>query len=91
MQIEVTVPGLLSESVGGRHRFMLECETLAQALRELSETYPRLHAHVHDAQGKIRQHVLVYYNDLSVSWLDSLEVPLKQGDRLQVIQAVSGG
>ena len=40
---------------------------------------------------RIRKHVLIYYNDQSILWLDSLDVSLKTGDRLQIIQAVSGG
>jgi len=91
MQIQVTVPGLLSESVGGERHFYLQSATLAQALRQLSKSYPRLHAHIYDEAGKIRNHVLIYYNDQSVLWLDSLDIPLKSGDRLQIIQAVSGG
>ena len=40
---------------------------------------------------QLRQHVLLFYNDESTRWLDTLDVPLRPGDRLEIVQAVSGG
>ena len=91
MQIEVSVPLLISDCTKGKSRFPLEAETLEQALRILVETYPLLKVHLYTEQGKVREHVLLYYNDDNIAWLDSLEIPLRPGDKLRVLQAVSGG
>src|SRR5438067_1140349 len=91
MRITVTVPGLLMDCVGGERSFTVEASTLSDALATLRGAYPLLVPHVFDDAGEIRQHVLVYYNDQSVKWLDSLDLPLRAGDRIQIIQAVSGG
>lgn len=92
MKIDVTVPGLLADSVGGQRCFEIEATTLSGALRFLRDTHPRLRVHVWDEADQIRQHVLVYYNDESVKWIDDPSaVCLKQGDRIAIIQAVSGG
>jgi molybdopterin converting factor small subunit len=91
MFIEVILPGLLADSVGGQRRFLLEADTLGEAMRKLSSNFPNLRAHLYADAGQIRKHVLIYYNDQSIAWLQSLDVPLKEGDRLSVIQAVSGG
>jgi molybdopterin synthase sulfur carrier subunit len=34
---------------------------------------------------------LIFYNEESIAWLERLDVPLRPGDRLHVLQAVSGG
>jgi molybdopterin synthase sulfur carrier subunit len=41
--------------------------------------------------GELRKHVLIFYNDQSLAWLDRLDIPLQAGDRIMVFQAVSGG
>ena len=92
LQIEVTVPGLLKDCVGGVQRFKIEARTLAEALRLLRQQYPLLRVHVWDDHDQIRQHVLVYYNEESVKWVgDHERVELSKGDRIAIIQAVSGG
>lgn len=91
MRIEVSVPSMLRDCTGGQCVFPLEADTLRQALDRLLETYPLLRVHLFTEQGLPRQHVLIYYNEESLAWLDDWNVPLQEGDRLQVLQAVSGG
>ncbi len=91
MQIEVTVPGLLADCVGGRRQVALEARTLAEALRRLPEEHPRLRPHLYDEAMRLRRHVLIFFNDDNVATIADREVPLKPGDRLLVLQAVSGG
>jgi sulfur-carrier protein len=91
MQVEVTIPSLLSDCVGNRTCFSLEAGTVAEALERLRQTYPLLRVHLYDEQERLRRHVLIYYNDESIAWLDRLDMPLQPGDRLTVLQNVSGG
>jgi adenylyltransferase/sulfurtransferase len=91
MQIEVTVPTLLRDSVGGRERFTIEANTIADALEVIQRAYPLLRVHVWTDGGQLRQHVLIFYNEEGIRWLPSLDVPLQPGDRLSIVQAISGG
>ncbi len=91
MQIEVTVPGLLADCVGGRRQVTLEARTLAEALRRLLEDHPRLRPHLYDEAMKLRRHVLIFFNDDNLTTIADRDIPLKSGDRLFVLQAVSGG
>ncbi len=91
MTIEVSVPSMLRECTGGVTLFHLEAETLQEALERLLDEHPLLRLHLYDERGVQRPHVLLYYNDDNIKWLDSLEVPITTGDRLTVLQAVSGG
>lgn len=77
---------------GRRTRFDIDgVATLAQALRAVQQQYPLLRAHVWDDSGTLRRHVLIFHNDQGVKWMPSLDVPLREGDRIQIVQAVSGG
>jgi molybdopterin converting factor small subunit len=91
MRIQVTVPGLLRDCVGGRTSFAIDAETISHALEIIKREYPLLRVHVWDDLGELRQHVLIFHNDTALRWLPSLDAPLKEGDRLQIMQAVSGG
>ena len=90
-QIEVSVPTILRDCTGGRNPVTIEAVTLAEALERLRETYPLLRIHLYDETGQLRPHVLIFYNDESTRWLEHLDVPLRPGDHLEILQAVSGG
>jgi len=89
--IEVTVPTILRDCTGGHNTVTIEASTLAEALEQMNESYPLLKVHLYDEVGKMRPHVLIFYNEESTRWLESLDVPLRPGDRLEILQAVSGG
>ncbi len=91
MIIEATVPGLLTDCTAGRARFPVEAETLQGAIDRLFEDYPLLKRHVYAENGSVRKHVMLCYNEQNVAWLDHLDIPLRPGDRLHVMQLVSGG
>ncbi|WP_274649314.1 MoaD/ThiS family protein [Paenibacillus humicola] len=91
MSIEVSVPSLLADCTGGRSRFRLEADTLEDALERLLGDYPLLRHHLYRESGELRPHVLLYYNDQNIAWLADRRIPLREGDRLLVLQAVSGG
>lgn len=89
-RVTLEVPTMLAPLLAGQRRLSLDADTLAQAL-EAVRVHPALGRHVFDEQGALRQHVLFFHNDTSTRWLDSLDVPLREGDVLTVMQAVSGG
>jgi molybdopterin synthase sulfur carrier subunit len=91
MRIEVSVPMMISDCTDGRSTFLLEASTLKEALDNLLVNYPLLRIHLYTEQGLLRKHVLIYYNDDNITWLKELDLPLQNGDKLRVLQAVSGG
>ncbi len=90
-EIVLEVPRILCDCVAGRRELTLKASTIASALRELGARWPTLATHVLDEAGAIRQHVLLLHNGKLTKYLSSLDVPLCPGDRLQIVQAVSGG
>lgn len=91
MFIEVSIPSLLRDCTGGRLKFEVEAGTLQEALDQLITSYPLLRVHLWTETGQVRKHVLLYYNDTNIAWLEDLGISLQQGDRITVFQAVSGG
>ncbi|WP_373231887.1 MoaD/ThiS family protein [Cohnella sp.] len=91
MEIEVSVPALLADCTGGKARFPLAAHTLQEALDRLFYDYPLLKHHVFTEPGKVRQHVLICYNKDNIAWLDTLDIPLRHGDKVFIMQLVSGG
>ena len=91
MIIEATVPGLLTDCTDGQARFRVEAETLQEAIDRMFADFPLLKRHVYTESGSVRKHVMLCYNDRNLAWLDSLDIPLRPGDKLHVMQLVSGG
>jgi molybdopterin synthase sulfur carrier subunit len=93
MEIEVTVPSLLSGCTDGRTRFTFRAEqpALNEAMDSLFEAYPLLRRHLCDERDRIRRHVLVFLNEERIPDLRQPGVLLQPGDQLHVLQNVSGG
>jgi molybdopterin synthase sulfur carrier subunit len=91
MEIEVSVPSMLRDCTKGKVTFRIEAQMLDEALRNIVIEYPLLRIHLYTESGELRKHVLIFYNDQSIAWLERLDIPLRGGDRIIVFQAVSGG
>lgn len=89
-QLVLGVPGLLRECIGGDESVLLQASTLGQAIEGMIATYPRLKVHVFDETGDLREHVFLALNGRKLA-VSQLALPLEDGDRLDVVQAVSGG
>ncbi len=89
--IQIELPSLLAAVAEGTRRLNLEAATLAGAFSAIAGKHPRLGLHLFDESGGLRQHVLCFHNGTNTRWLDDLNVPVREGDTLMFMQAVSGG
>ena len=85
------LPSVLASVIGGVQRLQVEGETLRAALEHAFEQQPALRVHLFDESGELRRHVLCFLNQSNSRWLDSLDEKLTKGDRITILQAVSGG
>lgn len=91
VRVIIELPAVLVPVIG-RETVPLDCgPTVASAFDAIRDKEPRLAVHLFDEEGGLREHVLCFHNGVNTRWLDSLETPLADGDRLTVMQAVSGG
>lgn len=91
IDVPIAIPSMLHANTGGRSEVIVSAATIQQAIDALLKAYPILENNLYESPGKLRQHVWIFYNEDNTRWMDSLDVPLKPGDRLTVLQAVSGG
>ncbi len=77
----------LRELAEGHHEVSVEGRTVAEVLRELERSHPRLDGWTLDDQGRVRQHVAVFLGGERVDG----DAHVEHADRLEIVGAVSGG
>lgn len=87
-RVEVTIPSMLARIVSGERLFAVEAADLDGVLEAIFLRHPELRVHVLDEQGALRRHVTLFHNDVAVRDRRST---VADGDRVAVLQAVSGG
>ena len=65
--------------------------TLRAALDAAFAAAPAMRGYVLDEQGAVRKHVAVFINGEMIASRSALACPLQADDRVQVIQALTGG
>ena len=83
--------GAFSEFAGGARSATVDATDIASALAGLVARYPSLAERLRDEHGKMREHVSIFANDEDVRSLDGERTPLREGDIVHVVPAVSGG
>lgn len=91
VQVDILLPSLLQSHAGGESRIPVAASTLQGCFDALFEMHPLLQRHLFTETGEQRPHVLFFHNEDNTRWLDSLNVPVRVGDTLTILQAVSGG
>ena len=69
----------------------VQAESLGAALEAAFRAAPALRGYVLDEQGAVRKHVAVFVNGEMLRRDIALERSLEGGDRVMVIQALTGG
>lgn len=90
-RVTLELPSLLRSIVGQGEALTVEGATLEEALADAFRQVPGLRVHLLEESGAFRPHVLCFLNELNTRWLDGLNQPLRDGDTITILQAVSGG
>ncbi len=91
MKVPVYLPSMLAACTGGLREVEIDADTVQHCLDNLFSQYPLLRSHLFEDNGNQREHVLIFINDKDMRWLDSPHQPLREGDEITILQAVSGG
>ncbi|HWE11081.1 MAG TPA: MoaD/ThiS family protein [Solirubrobacteraceae bacterium] len=83
----VCVHGPLRQLAGGDTEHPVAGQTVCALLRALERDHPRLTGWVLDERGLIRRHINVYVN----GDLGSEQTTVTDGDRVEVLPAITGG
>jgi sulfur carrier protein ThiS len=90
-RVTLELPRILRDCTDGRSPLEIEADCLETAFAAIRNRWPVLATHVFTEAGELRPHVLVLHNDRLVPRAPRPELPLAAGDRLTIVQAVSGG
>lgn len=93
MAITVWIPGYLRQYTAGVSRVDLEPApaTVGDALTKLWDVHPGVRDRVVDERGQVRTHINVFVGSESIRYLGGLSAPVRDGDEVSIIPAVSGG
>jgi sulfur-carrier protein len=83
----VRVRGPLKQLAGDRAEHELDGATVAELLRALERAHPAVEGWIVDERGRIRRHISVFVNGEH----GSEDTPVAPDDRVEVLQAISGG
>jgi molybdopterin synthase sulfur carrier subunit len=91
VSIVVRIPSQLRPLTGGKREVVVEASTVGEALDDLEAHHPGLKARIVDETGQLRRFVNVFLADRDVRFLDGLDTPVRDGQTLSVVPAISGG
>ena len=83
----VTLRGPLKQRAGEQAEHEVAGATVAEALRELERAQPALEGWILDERGAVRRHINVFVN----GDLTDADAAVGEGDRVDVLPAISGG
>jgi molybdopterin synthase sulfur carrier subunit len=76
---------------GGARELSLDAGTIREALDGLVHAHPSLTERLRDEHGKLRPHLALFINEDDARLLGWEDAPLRDGDVVHVIPAMSGG
>jgi sulfur-carrier protein len=88
MTVTVSIPPPLRSYTAHKAYVEVEGSTLKEILAALDQQYPGLRFRIITEQDTIRQHIKIFLNEEQVG---QLSMPLRPGDRIHIVCALSGG
>ena len=89
--IKVRIPTPLQKLT--KNKDVVECsaENVKDLVDNLEKSYPGLKERLCDENGKIRRFLNIYVNDDDIRFLMMDQTPLKDGDDVSIVPAITGG
>ena len=84
----VHIPSALRSYTGRESEVEAEGRTLGEVLSALDRRYPGLRFRIVTEQDTIRQHIRIFINDTQAQ---ALRTPVRPGDEIHIVLALSGG
>ena len=87
----IRLPGILASMNDDEREVQVRGESVAEALDDLVRRRPVLKRHLFDDAGSLRRHLRCVCNDQVASARDGLSQAVQAGDRITILNSVSGG
>ncbi|MBM3846826.1 MAG: MoaD/ThiS family protein [Verrucomicrobia bacterium] len=89
--VVLLVPGPLRNVCRGAAELRIPATSVREALLSLERHHPDFHRCICDETGAVRRHINIFINNTHMRDCQGLETPLRPGDTLIVLPAVSDG
>ncbi len=86
-RVRVLIPTPLYSYTGGSGRVEAAGATVGGVLEDLDRRYPGLRFRIVDEQGAVRTHIRIFLNEETAG----LSAPVREGDEVALVAALSGG
>ncbi|MBI3183907.1 MAG: MoaD/ThiS family protein [Myxococcales bacterium] len=87
----VRIPTPLRSYTQNKDEVVAPGNTVGEVLKNLEKAYPGIGSRLLDDKGALRRYVNVFHNEEDVRFLQKLETPVAENDRLSIIPAIAGG
>ena len=88
---KVRIPTTLRSFTGNQDEVTAAGGTVGEVLRELEKRFPGLGPRLLDEKGAVRRYVNIFHNEEDIRFLQELETPVSDADRITIIPAIAGG
>ena len=85
------IPTPLRPYAEGVSEIEIKVKTVGQALDEVTGKYPDLRKHLYSEEGELRPFVNLFINDEDVRYLQGMDTPVKEDDKLMILPSIAGG
>ncbi|HKN01912.1 MAG TPA: MoaD/ThiS family protein [Candidatus Binataceae bacterium] len=86
--MRVIIPSQLRSYTRGASEVGMAGATLAEALSNLETAFPGIRFRIIDELDRIRPHIRIF---VAHELVRTLDIPLRPGDEIQIVGALSGG
>ena len=89
--VTIRIPEVLRHHTNGARSVDLAAGTVQEALEALFAVYPALRESLTPSSGNVLEATNLFLNEQDVATLDGLASPMRDGDTLTILPAMSGG
>ena len=91
MAVQFHIPGVLAPLEGGDRAIAARGATVGEVVADVSARHPALAGKLRDERGEPYPYVVFYLNDDDVRLAQGFAPPVRDGDEIVVVPAISGG
>lgn len=89
--IEIVIPSPLRSCTEGASTVSVRADSVGEAIDCVMSQHPQLRAQLYDETGGVRPYVALFLNGDDIYMRQGLLSPVRSGDTIDILLAISGG
>ena len=85
------IPTPLRAYVNGQSEVSVRGSNVGEAMQDLVTQYPALKKHLYNDASELRPFVNLFLGDEDIRYLQGVDTPLQEDDKLMIIPSIAGG